>query len=233
LDTLNIKTKGQNDFVTEIDQAAEEAILQVIGAAYPTHSFLTEESGEINKEDTNHIWIIDPLDGTTNYIHGYPHYAVSIALQVRGRIEHGVIYNPVTQDLFTASRGMGAQLNGKRIRVTTRSKLDSALISTGMPRPKRYLQNYFASIEKMHGSIAGIRRSGSSTLDLAYVAAGFLDAYWNVDNQPWDMAAGSLLVREAGGMVADIEGGADFMKNGSIVAANAKLMKPILQLLRL
>jgi len=231
IDTLTIKTKGPNDFVTEIDQAAEAAILQVISAAFPTNSFLTEESGEILKEDTDHIWIIDPLDGTTNFIHGYPHYAVSIALQYKGRIEHGVIYNPVTQDLFTASRGKGASLNGKRIRVSNRSKLESALISTGMPKQKRHLQSYFASIEQMHGSIAGIRRSGSTTLDLAYVAAGFLDAYWNVETQPWDMAVGSLLIREAGGMVTDIDGGTDFMQAGSIVATNPKLIKPIIQLL--
>lgn len=231
LDSIKITEKGPNNFVTEIDKASEDAILQVIGSAYPTHSFLSEESGEIMRQDTDHVWIIDPLDGTTNYIHGYSQYAVAIALAYKGRIEQGVIYNPITQDLFTASRGQGAQLNGKRIRVGTRNKLDGALISTGVPRSKKFLSHYCANVEKLHGTVAGLRYSGSTTLDLAYVAAGFLDAYWTYDTQTWDMAAASLIVREAGGMVSDVTGGADFLKTGSIVAANPKLIKPVLQLI--
>jgi myo-inositol-1(or 4)-monophosphatase len=232
MSSLNITQKGPNDFVTEVDKAAEEAILYTISKAYPDHSFLTEESGEILNKDSNSVWIIDPLDGTTNFIHGLPQYCVSIAFQQNGVIEHGVIYHPLTQDLFTASRGHGAQLNGKRIRVSKQTKLEGSLISANLPREPEYMESYCRWMREIHDKVAGVRRSGSTALDLAYLAAGYIDAFWTTQLQSWDMAAGSLLIREAGGVVTDLEGGVNFMERRNLVAANPKLLKPVLQLIR-
>jgi len=230
--SLNITEKGPNDFVTEVDKAAEEAILYTISKAYPDHSFLTEESGEIINKDVDSVWIIDPLDGTTNFIHGLPQYCVSIAFQQNGVIEHGVIYHPLTQDLFTASRGQGAQLNGKRIRVSKHAKLEGALVCANLPRDSQYLEQYCHSMTQLHDKVAGIRKTGSTALDLAYLSAGYIDAFWTTSLQPWDMAAGSLLIREAGGMITDLDGGVDYMDKRNLVAANPKLLKSVLQLIR-
>jgi myo-inositol-1(or 4)-monophosphatase len=229
--SLTVSEKGHNDFVTEIDGAAETAIMQVISEAHPTHSFLTEESGQIDHANTDAVWIIDPLDGTTNFIHGLPNYVVSIGFRFKGIMEYGVIYHPLTQDLFVAARGQGAQLNGKRIRVSTQTKLDGALISVGLPRPIEYLPAYLALNQAFHGQIAGIRRSGATALDLAYVAAGMLDFFWNIDSKIWDIAAGVLLVKEAGGIITDHRGGEEYWDHGNIIAGAPKLIKPALQLI--
>ena len=229
--SLSVSTKGHNDFVTEVDHAAEAAIMQVISEAHPHHSFLTEESGQIEQANTDAVWIIDPLDGTTNFIHGLPHYVVSIGFRFKGVMEYGVIYHPLTQDLFVAARGQGAQLNGKRIRVSSQSKTDGALISIGLPRPAEYLPVYLALNQSLHGQIAGIRRSGATALDLAYVAAGMLDFFWNIDSKIWDIAAGALLVKEAGGIVTDHKGGEAFWEHGNIIAGSPKLVKSMLPLI--
>jgi myo-inositol-1(or 4)-monophosphatase len=230
--SINITKKGPNDFVTEVDKAAEEAIIYTISKAYPDHSFLSEEAGEIINKDPDSIWIIDPLDGTTNFIHGLPQYCVSIAFQKNGIIEHGVIYHPLTQDLFTASRGQGAQLNGKKIRVSKQAKLEGALISANLPRDSKYLDGYCKAMTELHDKVAGVRRSGSTALDLAYLAAGYIDAFWTTHLQPWDMAAAILLIREAGGIVTDLEGGVNFMERRNLIAANPKLIKSVVQLIR-
>ncbi|MDO8953261.1 MAG: inositol monophosphatase family protein [Gammaproteobacteria bacterium] len=230
--SINITEKGPNDFVTEVDKAAEEAILYTLGKAFPEHSYLTEETGEIINGDPNSIWIIDPLDGTTNFIHGLPQYCVSIAFQQNGVIEHGVIYHPLTQDLFTASRGQGAQLNGKRIRVSKQNRFEGAMISCNIPRDPNYMKQYCEWMTELHDKVAGFRKTGSTALDLAYLAAGYTDAFWTTSLQPWDMAAGSLLVREAGGIVTDLEGGVNFMEQRTIIASNPKLIKSVLQLVR-
>ncbi|MDF2530132.1 MAG: inositol monophosphatase [Gammaproteobacteria bacterium] len=232
MSSLNITKKGPNDFVTEVDKAAEEAILYTIGKAFPDHSFLTEETGEIINKDPNSVWIIDPLDGTTNFIHGLPQYCVSIAFQQNGVIEHAVIYHPLTQDLFTATRGQGAQLNGKRIRVSAHSRFEGALISANLPREPEYLESYCKWMTELHDKVAGVRKSGSTALDLAYLAAGYIDAFWTTQLQPWDMAAGTLLIREAGGIVTDLKGGVDYMEQRNLAAANPKLIKSVLNLIR-
>ncbi len=229
--SLTVTEKGHNNFVTEIDQAAEAAIMQVISEAYPTHSFLTEESGQIDQSNTDAVWIIDPLDGTTNFIHGLPNYVVSIAFRFKGVVEYGVIYHPLTQDLFVAARGQGAQLNGKRIRVSSQTKFDGALVSIGLPRPIEYLPAYIGLNQAFHGQIAGIRRCGATALELAYIAAGMLDIFWNIDSKIWDIAAGALLVKEAGGIVTDIHGGEGYWEHGNIIAGAPKMIKPMLQLL--
>lgn len=230
--SINITAKGPNDYVTEVDKAAEEAILYTIGKAYPDHSYLTEETGEILNKDPDSVWIIDPLDGTTNFIHGLPQYVVSIAFQHKGVIKHGVIYHPLTQDLFTATKGQGAQLNGKRIRVSKQAKFEGSLVCANLPRDAKYLADYTKWMTELHDKVAGIRKTGSTALDLAYLAAGYIDAFWTTSHQPWDIAAGALIVREAGGMVTDLDGGVNFMEKGNLIASNPKLIKSVLQLVR-
>jgi myo-inositol-1(or 4)-monophosphatase len=227
-DKLTIETKAQNDFVSEVDRRAEQEIIHVISKAYPDHGFLAEESGQHG--NTEYQWIIDPLDGTTNYLHGFPQFAVSIALKHKGRLEHAVVYDPMRQELFTASRGGGAQLDGRRIRVTKRPGLDGALLGTGFPfKQQHHLDAYLGTFKALFPMTAGIRRPGAAALDLAYVAAGRLDGFWEIGLNPWDMAAGALLIKEAGGLVGDFSGEAGFMESGNVVAGNPKVFHAILQ----
>ncbi|MEO8508433.1 MAG: inositol monophosphatase family protein, partial [Betaproteobacteria bacterium] len=200
LDLLSITVKGPKDFVSEVDRAAEAAIVETVLATYPDHGILAEEGTAAGRNATaEHVWIIDPLDGTTNFLHGFPQYCVSIALAHRGVVTQGVIFDPVRNDLFTASRGRGAYLNDRRIRVSKRQHLRDCLIGTGFPfRDGSYLDTYLAMMKSMITHTAGIRRPGAAALDLAYVAAGFYDGFWEVGLNPWDVAAGSLLVLEAG-----------------------------------
>lgn len=231
LGQLKIQTKSFNDFVSEVDQAAEKAIIDTLKNAYPDHGFLGEESGDTNKEADN-IWIIDPLDGTTNFLHSFPQYCVSIALQQNGVLTQAVIYDPVRNDLFTATKGRGAFLNDKRIRVGSRIKLQEALIATGFPfRNFSHLDPYMDMLKDMIKSTTGIRRPGSAALDLAYVAAGFSDGFFELNLSVWDIAAGALLVQEAGGIVGDFEGNESWFKTGNIVAANPKIFAQMLQVL--
>lgn len=230
---LTIEAKQRNDFVSEVDHQAEHAILDVLRRAYPDHHFLGEESGDSGTAESDYRWIIDPLDGTTNFLHGFPQYAVSIALEHHGRLEVGVVYNPVNQELFTAERGGGAFLNNKRIRVAGLRSLEGALLGTGFPfRPEQDVEAYLKTFRALHGPTAGVRRAGSAALDLAYVAAGRLDGFWEFGLNPWDMAAGVLLIREAGGVVVDFEGGDEFMRSGNLIAANPKVTHAMLKAIR-
>lgn len=229
IDRVHISAKTEQDFVTNIDIAAEKAILETIEMAYPRHGILAEESGK--KKGQEFTWIIDPLDGTSNFIHRFPHFAVSIAVQSQGskQVEHGVVYDPVREELFTATRGTGAQLNGHRIRVSPQKNLNQALLATGLPFSQRHrLDAYFEALKNIFQSISDIRRSGSAAMDLAYVAAGRLDGYWEVGLKPWDIAAGALLVQEAGGLVSDLKGNATHLESGEILAANLHLFKALL-----
>ena len=233
-DPLAISAKGHNDFVTQIDQAAEARIIDVLRKAYPNHGILAEESGEIAGQDdgADHQWIIDPLDGTTNFIHGFPQYAVSIALKIKGRLEHAVVYDPLRDEEFTASRGRGASLNGRRIRVTKRAGLDGALISTGFPFRKdqaAHMDAYLGMFRSISEATAGLRRPGSAALDLAWVAAGRVDGFFELGLSEWDIAAGVLLITEAGGLVGDLAGGHTYMERGNVVAGNPKVFKGLLQ----
>jgi myo-inositol-1(or 4)-monophosphatase len=227
--SLKIQTKDYNDYVSEVDRSAEQAIIDVLKEAYPTHGFLGEESGKTNS-DAESIWIIDPLDGTTNFLHNFPAYCVSIALQEKGVLTQAVIYDPVRNDLFTATKGRGAFLNDRRIRVTSRSKLQESLISTGFPfKDYSYLDTYLDIFKDMIKKTSGIRRPGSAALDLAYVAAGYSDGFFEINLSPWDIAAGALLVQEAGGIVGDFEGNESWLKTGNIVAGNPKVFGQMLQ----
>jgi len=231
-DQLTVSTKSHNDFVSEVDRQAENEILKIINKTYPDHAILAEESGE-QQGDGEHLWIIDPLDGTTNFLHGFPQFAVSIALRVKGRLEHAVIYDPISQELYTASRGGGATMNDRRIRVSNAKGLDGALLGTGFPfKQPQHLDTYLQTFKALHPPAAGIRRAGSAALDLAYVAAGRLDGFWEIGLNPWDMAAGVLLIQEAGGLVGDFSGGHDFMDTGNIIAGNPRMFKAIAQTIR-
>ena len=226
VETVRVTTKQTNDFVTEVDHAAEAAIIETLLTAYPDHGIWAEESGRRDGKgrDKDHIWIIDPLDGTTNFIHGFPVYCVSIALMVKGRIEQAVIYDPTRNDLFCATRGRGAYLNDRRIRVAKRNSLRECLLSTGFPfRPGDAFQTYLQLIGDVMPRCAGVRRAGSAALDLAYVAAGFSDGFFELGLSPWDVAAGSLLVTEAGGLIGNFSGEADFLEQKECLAANPKV----------
>lgn len=232
MDTVKIAEKNPNDFVTEVDQRVEEEIISIIKKAYPSHSILGEESGEHEGDD--YQWIIDPIDGTRNFIHGFPYFAVSIAIAYRGRIEHGVIYDPIRQELFTATRGKGAQLNDRKIRVSARKNLEEGLFGTGFayrhtnkdnPIPVKILQTLLPTC-------GDIRRAGAATLDLAYVACGRLDGFWEMGLHIWDIAAGILLIKEAGGIVCDVHGGEDYLKTGNIVAANPAIMRHLIKMIK-
>ena len=230
LDTVTVETKQRNDFVSEVDREAEARIIQIVQRSYPDHGILAEESGEQKGEGCT--WVIDPLDGTTNYLHGFPHFAVSIAVMQAGRIEHGVIYDPVRQELFTASRGSGAELNNRRIRVSRRRGLEGALLGTGFPyRDVQPGEVYMAMLRDFMRRSAGVRRPGSAALDLAYLAAGRIDGFWEFGLSPWDIAAGALLVREAGGIVGDLHGGDDFLATGDVVGANPKVYHAMTQVI--
>ncbi len=221
--TLTIKSKNFNDFVSEVDVAAERAIIETLKDAYPTHGFLGEESGSTSYQ-SDFIWIIDPLDGTTNFLHGFPQYCVSIALQHKGEITQAVIYEPNRNDLYTATKGRGAFLNDKRIRVSKCHKLQDALIGTGFPfRDFKYLDDYLNMFKSMIQKTTGIRRAGSAALDLAYVASGALDGFWEIGLSPWDIAAGGLLIQEAGGIVTDLSGQTGWLESGNILVASPKI----------
>ncbi|MEM9254552.1 MAG: inositol monophosphatase family protein [Pseudomonadota bacterium] len=235
LERFEVKSKGVNDFVTEVDVSAEQELIYHLQKAFPEHAVLGEESGLIGDADAEYCWVIDPLDGTTNFIHGIPHYGISIACLHKGRPEHAVIIDPVRREEFIASRGRGAQLNGHRIRVSQRAGLEGALLGTGIPFKEHHhdrLADYTKTIEVLAGQSAGIRRAGAASLDLAYVAAGRLDAFWEIGLGKWDIAAGALLIREAGGLVADIDGSDDYLASGNIVCGNPKCFKAVLQVVK-
>ena len=228
VDTIKVATKQRNDFVSEVDKAAAAAIVAVIRKSYPQHAILAEEGGNIAGND--HQWIIDPLDGTTNYLHGFPQFSISIALKHRDELLSAVVYDPLREELFTASRGDGAFLNERRIRVTARKGLDGALLGTGIPfRDLRHIDAYLAMMKDLVQDTAGIRRPGSAALDFAYVAAGRLDGFWELGLSPWDFAAGALLVKEAGGVVTDLAGGESYLDTGNVVAGGIKLHQSMLK----
>ena len=233
LDILKISSKGPNDFVSEIDQMAEAAIIEILLTAYPGHGILAEESGrEHGAQDSEFTWIIDPLDGTTNFLHGFPAYAVSIALAWRGVVQQAVVYDPTRNDLFYASRGRGAFLNDKRLRVSKRTRLADSLIGTGFPfRRGDNFQRYLKMLEVMMPACAGLRRPGAAALDLCYVAAGWYDGFFETGLQPWDMAAGTLIITEAGGLVGNFTGEADFLYQRELVAGNPKVYGQMVGLL--
>ncbi|WP_370977948.1 inositol monophosphatase [Agaribacterium sp. ZY112] len=233
VDLIEIEEKGRNDFVSEVDRSSEKEVIYHLKKAYPDHKFIGEETGVTGNKDSEFEWIIDPLDGTTNFLHGIPHFAVSIACRYKGQIEHAVVIDPIKREEFTASRGRGASLNGRRIRVTNRLSLDGALIGTGIPFNGFALEHVDAFAECMKevaSKTAGIRRPGSAALDLAYVAAGRFDGFWEVNLNIWDIAGGVLLVREAGGMISDFRGGNSYLEKGHIVCASPKVFKPLLQI---
>ena len=225
LDLLTVTSKGPKDFVSEVDREAERTIVETLLGTYPDHAILAEEgTAKGANADAENVWIIDPLDGTTNFLHGFPQYCVSIALAHRGQIAHGVIYDPVRNDLFTASRGRGAFLNDRRIRVSKRQHLRDCLVGTGFPfRDGSYLDTYMRLMKAMIEQTAGLRRPGAAALDLAYVAAGFYDGFWEVGLNAWDVAAGSLLIQEAGGLIGDLAGDGDFLHGGQVIAATPKI----------
>lgn len=225
---LEVTTKGRNDFVSDVDRLAEREIISVIAKAYPDHAIMAEESGNSGESDT--VWIIDPLDGTTNFLHGFPHYCVSIAVMVRGKIEHGVVYDPLREELFTASRGDGAQLNDRRLRVGKRKELANALLATGFPfKNPQHLPAFLNTFNSLFTQVADVRRTGSAALDLAYVAAGRLDGYWEIGLEKWDLAAGVLLIEEAGGVVSDFVGGENYINSGNVVVGNLNVQKYMLE----
>jgi myo-inositol-1(or 4)-monophosphatase len=232
IDEIEVEAKQRNDFVTEVDREAEARIIQIIDRAYSGHGVLAEESGERRGASGEPVWIIDPLDGTTNYLHGFPQFAVSIAVRKGNRLEHGVIHDPLRDELFTASRGGGATRNNRRIRVSSRRTLDGALLGTGFPyRDDQPGEAYIAMLRDFMRKSAGVRRPGSAALDLAYLAAGRIDGFWEFGLQPWDIAAGALLIREAGGIVGDPRGADDYMGSGDVVAANPKIFHAMMQVI--
>ena len=232
LPDLQVETKARNDFVSEVDRGAEARIVDELLKAYPGHGIVAEESGVIEGSD-EYRWIIDPLDGTTNDLHGFPQYAVSIACEHRGRLAHGVIYDPFKQELFAASRGDGATLNSRRIRVARMPSVDGALLGTGFPfRHPDSVDEFLRLFGAFFKQASDMRRAGSAALDLAYVAAGRLDGFWESGLNAWDIAAGALIVREAGGLVTDYAGDEHFLDNGQVVAGNPKITSAMLRIIR-
>ncbi len=225
VESVRVSEKQVNDFVTEVDQAAEQVIIETLLGAYPGHAIWAEESGRTHgAQDSDYAWIIDPLDGTTNFIHGLPIYCISIALAVKGRVEQAVVYDPSRNDLFTATKGRGAFMNNRRIRVAKRTRLQQCLISTGFPyRFDDDINHYLRMLGEIMQRTAGLRRPGAAALDLAYVAAGFTDGFFELGLQPWDVAAGSLLITEAGGLVGNLSGEADFLEQRECLAANPRI----------
>jgi myo-inositol-1(or 4)-monophosphatase len=229
---LRVTSKRAKDFVTQVDHASEEAIIEIASKAYPDHGFLAEESGAA-RSSAEFIWIIDPLDGTTNFIHGFPQYCVSIGIQQRGALAHAVVYDPARNELFTASKGRGAFLNDRRIRVSTLARLGDALVGTGFPfKEVTRLELYTRQLQTMMRTCAGVRRAGAAALDLAYVACGRLDAFWELGLSPWDMAAGALLIQEAGGLVGDLQGEQGYLESGDVAAGTPKIFTAFLEALR-
>jgi myo-inositol-1(or 4)-monophosphatase len=231
VDAIPVERKARHDYVSEVDKACEDEIVREIKRFYPDHAFLCEESGKTGDDDS--VWIIDPLDGTSNYLHGIPHFAVSIAQQFRGKTVHAVVYDPIREELFTASKGSGAFLNNKRVRVSpAKNGLEGAILATAFPfRDRSKLQAYARVFQSVFAKIEDIRRAGTASLDLAWVAAGRMDGYFEVGIKPWDVAAGALIVREAGGVVLDFDGNDTVEESGSIIAAPYKLMTPLRQLI--
>jgi myo-inositol-1(or 4)-monophosphatase len=253
IERLQVALKQQNDFVTDVDQAAENAIIETLREAYPTHEFLAEESGSLNAtgeslgmltwdemiakggvtDEDPYGWVIDPLDGTTNFIHGFPQYAVSIALAVNGQIQQAVVYDPTRDELFTATKGAGAYLNNRRLRVTAQTRLSECLLGTGFPyRTDQDIDSYLNLFKVMTSECAGLRRPGAAALDLAYVAAGRLDGFFEGELKPWDMAAGVLLIQESGGLVGNYEGEEGYFSSGQIMAANPKIFGQMVSVMR-
>jgi myo-inositol-1(or 4)-monophosphatase len=230
VDAIPVERKARHDYVSEVDKACEAEIVREISRYYPDHAFLCEEGGKTG--DSEYVWVIDPLDGTSNYLHGIPHFAVSIAQQVKGRTEHAVVYDPIRDELFTASKGSGAFLNSKRIRVSARSGLEGAVLATAFPfRHREHLQAYAKVFQAVFSKVEDFRRAGTASLDLAWVAAGRMDGYFEVALKPWDVAAGALIVREAGGVVMDFDGSDAVEDSGSIIAAPFKVMTPLRQVI--
>jgi myo-inositol-1(or 4)-monophosphatase len=228
---MTIHQKSRHDFVSEVDYKAEQEIINIIRNAFPDHAILAEESGEHQGND--YIWVIDPLDGTTNYLHGFPQYAVSIALKVKGKIELGVVYDPSRDELFTAERGGGAMLNNRKIRVTKQTRLDGALLGTGFPfKTDEHLDAYLAMFRPLCVATSGIRRAGAAALDLAYVACGRLDGFWEIGLQEWDIAAGLLLIQEAGGVVTDFSFNDKYLQSGNVITGNPKMHQLIYQAIK-
>ncbi len=226
---IDATAKGPNDWVSEMDQAAEQAIINTIKKAYPEHGIIAEESGTQTGKDNDFQWVIDPLDGTTNYLRGVPHFCISIAVVHKGTVQQGVVYDPVREELFTASRGAGAQLNGRRLRLSPLTELNGALLATGFPfKAKHRYDEYQAMFGRLFERCADMRRAGAAALDLAYVAAGRYDGFFELGLKPWDLMAGDLLVREAGGIVTDFEGGHNYVQSGHIVAGAPKVLKQML-----
>jgi myo-inositol-1(or 4)-monophosphatase len=231
IEHLQVSQKGPGDFVSAADLKAEKILRMELQKARPRFGFLLEEGGEIAGEDTHHRWIIDPIDGTTNFLHGIPHFAISIGLEMDGEIIAGLVFNPVTDEMYYAEKGKGAFLNDRRLRVSARSNLNECVIATGIPfhgRPGH--KPFLKQLERVMGEVAGVRRMGTASLDLAYVAAGRCDGFWEMGLKPWDIAAGIILVREAGGFITELDGGKNFMVSGNVVAANPKLHKQLLSL---
>jgi myo-inositol-1(or 4)-monophosphatase len=229
--TLGVRSKSRNDFVSEIDHMAERDIIETIRRSHPDHGFLGEESGRSGGDEF--IWIIDPLDGTTNFLHGFPTFAVSLACEYRGRLEHAVVYDPMRQELFTASRGDGAQVDGKRIRVSKQDTIEGSLIGTGFPyrANARWIDEYLAMLKVIMQQAAGIRRPGAASLDLAYVAAGRIDGFWEIGLNAWDTAAGTLLITEAGGRIGTLSGG-EYKQGGNVIAGSPKVYDAMVECLR-
>ena len=236
LDRLKVENKTGNDFVTEVDRAAEIAVISVVKNSHPDHRFIGEEFGEQGSKNSDVEWIIDPIDGTTNFTRGIPQFAVSIAVKIKGKIEHAVIYDPIKNEEFTASRGQGAQLNGRRIRVSNQKSLSGSLLVTGVPFTSEtlpHIDSYHACAKALlEKNSAGIRRPGAASLDLAYLAAGKYDGFWEMNLKLWDIAAGVLLVREAGGLISDLSGGETYLESGNIVCAPPKVFKAMLPIVK-
>jgi len=235
IDSLKIGTKQHNDFVSEVDQLAEQEIIYTLKKAYPDHAILAEESGthDMQEDDKHPTWIIDPLDGTTNFLHGFPQFAVSIALKQENQLQVGVIYDPMRQELFTATRGGGARLNDRRIRMNPNTKLEGSLIATGFPYYRYdYLDQYMEILKEVITKTAGVRRPGSAALDLAHTAAGRFDRCWEFNLQAWDIAAGALIVQEAGGIVSDFENGPGYLESGNIVCGSPRVQQELFEIIQ-
>ncbi|MBI5752598.1 MAG: inositol monophosphatase [Hydrogenophilales bacterium] len=231
VDLLTVERKGVSDYVSEVDRLAEQAIVETLLEAYPDHAILAEEGGAQGHSD--YLWIIDPLDGTTNFLHGFPQFAVSIGLQVKGVLNLAVVYDPTRNELFTATRGRGAYLNDRRLRVSKQTRLQDSMIGTGFPyRDFTYLDDYLKMFRELLPKTAGLRRPGCASLDLAYVAAGRYDGFWEAGLKPWDLAAGVLLIQEAGGLVTDFDGGENYMATGNVVGGNPKVFSQLLQVIQ-
>ncbi len=231
LDKIRVEQKGRNDYVSEVDRNAERAVIDTIFKHYPDHAIIAEESGE--QGDSDYVWIIDPLDGTTNFLHGFPVFCVSVGLMHKNRLEHGAVYDPMRQELFTASRGQGAQLDGRRIRVSQHNSMERALIGTGFPfRDSNIsLSPYLKMLQTVLKNTSGVRRTGAAALDLCYVAAGRLDAFWETGLSKWDLAAGTLIIREAGGIISGMDGSEDFLDTGHVLTGSPKIYSALAKLL--